>query len=264
MLLMSLPPNACVLSVQPTFVMYQQISQSLGLKYIAVPLLADSFGLDLAAMLTAIEARQPQLIFLSYPNNPTGNLFDPKAIRQIIKAAKGLVIIDEAYAPFAKASFMGEINEYDNLLVMRTVSKLGLAGLRLGYLVGAVALIEQLDKIRLPYNINILTQATAQFALTHQAVFDEQCHKIRQDRVYVYDQLQKIADINAYPSAANFILFRTPQGKATDIFTAIKQQGVLIKNLSHQGGLLSDCLRVTIGKPQENQAFLQALEHGLA
>lgn len=262
-LLMALPPNASVLSAQPSFVMYQQISQSLGLNFISVPLLPDTFALDLPAMLAAIAEHQPAIIFLAYPNNPTGNLFDTASIRQVIAATNGLVIVDEAYSPFANASFMGELANYENLLVMRTVSKLGLAGLRLGYLVGAPAIIEQLNKIRLPYNINILTQATAHFALTHHTLFDEQTQKICAERTLVYDQLSNMDGITAYPSAANFILLKTPKGKAIEIFTAIKQQGVLIKNLSPQAGLLADCLRVTIGKPEENQAFIAALKNSI-
>jgi histidinol-phosphate aminotransferase len=262
-LLMALPPTASVLSAQPSFVMYQQISQSLGLNFINVPLLPGSFELDLPAMLAAITEYQPAIIFLAYPNNPTGNLFSADAIRQIITAANGLVVIDEAYAPFADASFMGELAHHTNLLVMRTVSKLGLAGLRLGYLVGAPAIIEQLNKIRLPYNINILTQVTAQFALSHHSLFDEQTQLICAERTRVYGQLSNLDGITAYPSAANFILFKTPKDKATDIFRGIKEQGVLIKNLSPQGGLLADCLRVTIGKPDENRAFLVALKNYL-
>lgn len=262
-LLMAVPPSACVLSVQPSFVMYQQISQSLGLNYINVPLLEDSFELDMPAMLSAISEHQPHIIFLAYPNNPSGNLFNPESIRQIIKASKGLVCIDEAYAPFANASFMDEITAYENVLVMRTVSKLGLAGLRLGYLVGAPSTIEQLNKIRLPYNINILTQATAHFALTHQAIFDEQTRKICAERADVFEELFNMSGLKPYPSAANFILFKTPSNMATEIFTAIKHEGVLIKNMTLQGGLLTDCLRVTIGKPEENQAFLTALQNSL-
>ena len=263
-LLMALPPTASVLSAQPSFVMYQQISQSLGLGFINVPLLPDTFGLDLPTMLVAIAENQPAIIFLAHPNNPTGNLFSTDAIKQIIAAANGLVVIDEAYAPFANSSFMDELTNYGNLLVMRTVSKLGLAGLRLGYLVGAPVIIEQLNKIRLPYNINILTQASAYFAMTHHALFDEQTQKICAERTRVYKQLCNMDGITAYPSAANFILFKIPKNQATDIFTAIKQQGVLIKNMSPQGGLLADCLRVTIGKPEENQAFLAALKVSLA
>jgi histidinol-phosphate aminotransferase len=263
-LLMALPAGASVLSVQPSFVMYRQISQLLGLNYISIPLLANSFELDLPELLAAITAHQPAIIFLAYPNNPTGNLFSAEAIRQIIDAATGLVIIDEAYAPFAAASFMDELLNYDNLLVMRTVSKLGLAGLRLGYLAGTPNIVEQLHKIRLPYNINVLTQASTEFALNHHALFAEQTQSICAERARVYDQLCTIEGIMAYPSAANFILFKTPKNKATEIFTAIKNQGVLIKNMSPQGGLLTDCLRVTIGIPKENQAFLLALKNALS
>ncbi|TRX03831.1 histidinol-phosphate transaminase [Candidatus Methylobacter oryzae] len=264
LLLMALPANACVLAPDPGFVMYKQLSLCLGLNYHGIPLLADSFDLDLPTMLDAIEKYQPSVIFLAYPNNPTGNLFSESSIREIIKAAKGLVVIDEAYAPFANASFIDSLEQYDNLLVMRTVSKLGLAGLRLGYIAGAPEIVEQLHKIRLPYNINCLTQISADFALSNKDLFDRQTQQICAERSIVFNQLNNLDGITAYPSAANFILFRTPENRAGEIFLSIKQQGVLIKNLNAQTGLLTDCLRVTVGKPEENAAFIAALTKSLA
>ena len=264
LLLMALPANACVLAPDPGFVMYKQLSLCLGLNYHGIPLLADSFDLDLPAMLNAIETHQPSVIFLAYPNNPTGNLFSETSIREVIRTAKGLVVIDEAYAPFADASFINSLGQYDNLLVMRTVSKLGLAGLRLGYIAGKPDIIEQLHKVRLPYNINSLTQISAGFALSNKALFDRQTQQICAERTIVFNRLNALDGISAYPSAANFILFKTPENRANEIFASIKQQGVLIKNLSAQGGLLTDCLRVTIGKPEENTAFLDALTKSLS
>ncbi len=263
MLLMALRPNAHVVAPAPGFVMYKQISDSLGLHYHGIPLTANDFSLDLSAILAAITQHKPALIFIAYPNNPTGNLFDPAAIIAIIKAAPGLVIIDEAYAPFANTSFLERLGDYPQLLVMRTVSKLGLAGLRLGYLVGQPDLISELNKIRLPYNTNSLTQLTANFALRHKTVFDQQTEAICAERSHVFAELQNLDGITAYPSAANFILFKTPEGLANAVFDSIKRQGVLIKNLNPQGGLLADCLRVTIGKPEENHAFLLALAQAL-
>jgi len=263
LLLMALPVTASVLAPAPGFVMYKQLSDCLGLNYLGIPLLADTFDLDLPAMLAAMQQHQPSVIFLAYPNNPTGNLFSETAILEIIKTAKGLVVIDEAYASFANASFINALDQHDNLLVMRTVSKFGLAGLRLGYIIGNPAIIEQLNKIRLPYNINSLTQISADFALANKTLFDQQTQKICAERAVIFKQLNALDGITAYTSAANFILFRTPKNKASEIFLSIRQQGVLIKNLSAQGGLLSDCLRVTIGKPEENMAFLAALKKSL-
>lgn len=263
-LLMALPSTAAVLAPEPGFVMYKQIALSLGLRYCGVPLAAESFDLDLPAVLAAIEAEKPAAIFLAYPNNPTGNLFDPAAIEAILAAAPGVVVVDEAYAPFADASFIEQLPQHDNLLVMRTVSKLGLAGLRLGFLAGPPALLEQLNKVRLPYNINCLTQATAGFALEHPQFLLDQTRLIREQRSVVMQALQAIDSVKAYPSAANFILFRTLTKPADAVFASLKQHGVLIKNLSPQGGLLENCLRATIGKPEENQAFLQALKAALA
>lgn len=263
-LLMALPGESSIIAPEPGFVMYKQIALSLGLKYHGIPLQAHDYDLDLPAMLEAIVQHQPKIIFLAYPNNPMANLFSKTAIEKILEQASGLVVIDEAYAPFANASFMDNLGDYDNLLVMRTLSKLGLAGLRLGYLAGSPVFIEELNKVRLPYNINILTQVSAEFALSQQALFAEQTEKICRDRKLVIDQLNSLRGIKAFPSAANFVLFHTPQGKADNIFKSLKNQGILIKNLSAQAGLLTDCLRVTIGKPEENTAFICALKNSLA
>jgi histidinol-phosphate aminotransferase len=262
-LLMALPPDAVVLAPEPTFVMYRQIAQSLGLQFHGVPLQPRNFDLDMEAMLDAIGQYRPALIFLAYPNNPTGNLFNAESIRKILAAAPGLVVLDEAYAPFADCSFMPQLQAFDNLLVMRTVSKLGLAGLRLGYLAGRREIVNELDKIRLPYNINALTQASAHFALTQPQLFAQQTTAIRAERTVLIQRLNALPGIEAFPSSANFILFRCAPEQAERIFMSLKEQGVLIKNLHPQGGLLNGCLRVTVGKPDENEAFIVALQNSL-
>lgn len=262
-LMTALAPRSSILAPEPGFVMYRQIARSLDLEYHGVPLVENGFELDLTAMLQVIEREQPSLIFLAYPNNPTGNLFDVNAIQQILALSKGLVVIDEAYAPFTDSSFIPELPHHENLLVMRTLSKLGLAGLRLGFLAGPTKLIEQFNKIRLPYNINSLTQATASFALQNSDFLLEQTRQIRQQRSTLMSQLKTLKGIKVYPSSANFILIRTELKPADEVFSSLKQQGILIKNLAPQGGLLANCLRITIGKPEENQAFLAALEIAL-
>lgn len=261
---MALAPDSLVLAPEPGFVMYKQVALSLGLRYHGVPLRADDFALDMPAMLKAIDSHQPALIFLAYPNNPTGNLFAAADIETILNAATGLVVVDEAYAPFADASFMSALPSHQNLLVMRTVSKLGLAGLRLGFLAGNPEILEQLNKVRLPYNINCLTQETARFALQHQQFLLEQTQCIRQQRGEMLAALQQLNEVKTYPSSANFVLFKTLNKPATEIFACLKEQGILIKNLSSQGGMLENCLRVTIGKPEENAAFLAALQKALS
>jgi len=262
-LLMALNSEASVLVVEPSFVMYKQIAVSLGLNYQSVPLQATDFSLDLDALLEAIKLHQPALIFLAYPNNPTGNLFSLESLEAIIQASPGIVVIDEAYAPFTDASFLPRIQNYKHVVVMRTVSKLGLAGLRLGYLVGSTEILDELNKIRLPYNINILTQLTAKFALDHQGFLQQQTTVLRAERANLLAALNALTDIQAYPSQANFIMFRCLNICADTVFDSLKQQGILIKNLSRQGGLLTDCLRVTVGTPEENLSFLKALQLAL-
>ncbi len=251
-------PGRVILAPEPTFVMYRLIAQVVGVKFAGVPLTAD-FQLDMDAMLEAIDLHQPAVVFLAYPNNPTGNLFDAAAVRRIIEEAPGLVVVDEAYAAFAADSFMGLLGKYSNLLVLRTVSKMGLAGLRLGLLVGSPAWLGEIDKTRLPYNINVLTQISAEFALEHREVLDAQTAQIRTDRAALLAALQALPGLTVYPSEANFILFRTPQGRADAIFAGLRERGILIKNLNGTGGALSDCLRVTVGTPGENDAFIRAL-----
>lgn len=251
-------PERVVLAPEPSFVMYRMIASMVGMRYEGVPLTA-SFELDGDAMLAAIKEHEPALVFLAYPNNPTGNLFDKDAIAAILKASPGLVVVDEAYFPFAGSTLMDWLHQYPNLLVMRTVSKMGLAGLRLGYLVGSEQWLQHIDKMRLPYNINILTQESAQFALENIAVFDAQTRQICEDRETLFQQLRALDNLEVFPSQANFILFRVPGWVSQDIFEQLKQRGVLIKNLGNQPGLLKDCLRVTVGTQQENAQFLQAL-----
>jgi histidinol-phosphate aminotransferase len=246
-----------LLAPEPSFVMYRLIAQIVGMQYIGVPLQADNFTLDMFAMLEAIETYQPALVFLAYPNNPTGNAFAALDIEAIIETSNGIVVIDEAYAPFADSTFMSRLGEYPNLLVMRTVSKLGLAGLRLGLLAGPHEWLEQIDKTRLPYNINVLSQLSAVFALQHYTVLEKQTQQIRADRTNLLERLNTQNGVQAWASQANFILFRVADAQA--VFDELKNQGVLIKCLHGSHPLLDNCLRVTVGTPEENQAFLQAL-----
>lgn len=250
--------DRCILSFDPGFVMYKMIAEFVGMQYVGVPL-TSQYALDMNAVRSSIKENNPAIIFIAYPNNPTANCFSESDIEEIIQIAPGLVIVDEAYHPFAQKSFMSMLEQYDQLLVMRTVSKMGLAGLRLGLLCGHPALIEQIDKIRLPYNINVLTQLTAKFVLENIDVLDEQAALIRDERDGLLKRMNALTDIVAFPSDANFILFRVENKNANDVFDEIKNQGVLIKNMKATEGLLSQCLRVTVGTPEENNRFLSAL-----
>jgi len=255
-------PGRVVLSPEPTFVMYRQIAIVAGMDFVGVPL-SNDFSLDQSAMLDALAKHRPAVTFLAYPNNPTGNLFSADCLREILSVSAGLVVVDEAYAPFTDASFMPDIHKYDNLLVLRTVSKMGLAGLRLGLLAGPPAWLQQIDKTRLPYNISVVNQVTGCFALKHQHVFDKQTREIRVQRGELLRSLKNLPGLVVYPSEANFILFRTPSGQATAIFEGLKSVGILIKKLDGSAPSLQDCLRVTVGSPDENAAFITALKDRL-
>jgi histidinol-phosphate aminotransferase len=253
-------PGRVIMAPEPTFVMYRQIARVCGLAFSGVPL-HDDFSLDRERMLAAIGEQQPAVTFLAYPNNPTGNLFDADTVRAMLAAADGLVVVDEAYAPFTDASFMSSLAQFDNLLVLRTVSKMGLAGLRLGMLAGDPAWLGQIDKTRLPYNIGTLNQLTGVFALEHRSVLEAQAQRIRAARSELEAALRTLDPLTVYPSAANFILFRTPAGRADALFNGLREAGILIRNLHGGAPGLKDCLRVTVGQPGENRAFLDALAH---
>ncbi|PCI18974.1 MAG: histidinol-phosphate transaminase [Piscirickettsiaceae bacterium] len=259
LVLMALNPSSCVLVPTPSFVMYQQISTSLGLPCECVPLNAD-FSLNMPMMLEAIKKHDPAVIFLAYPNNPTANLFDENDIIKIVEACNGLIIIDEAYQPFAGKTFLQKLTKnMPQLLVMRTVSKLGLAGLRLGYLVGDKALLEQFEKIRLPYNINVLTQLTATFAFDHIKELDKQAESICKQRESLLRALGDVENITVFPSQANFILFSLLDKSAKNVFSKLKKAGILIKLMGNVEGLPTECLRVTVGTQEQNKQFLNAL-----
>ena len=252
-------PDRVILSLEPSFVMYRMIATFTGMRYVGVALRAADFSLDAEALLQAVERDQPALIFIAYPNNPTANLFDQGALLRLLDAAPGLVVIDEAYAAFTDASFMPYLGQYPNLLVMRTLSKMGLAGLRLGLLAGPEPWISQIDKTRLPYNIGVLTQVSADFALRHKTLFDEQTRAIRQARDGLFAALAALSGVSPYPSQANFILCRLPQGRALAVHEGLRQQGVLVKNLHGSHPLLQECLRITVGTEAENKRLLDAL-----
>ena len=257
-------PGAAMLSVEPSFVMYKMIATFAGMRYAGVPLTtigAAEFCLDMPALLEAIRRERPALIFLAYPNNPSGNLFSPEEITQIIAASPCLVVLDEAYYAFASDSFVPHLSRYANLLVMRTFSKLGMAGLRLGFLAGSAAWLGELEKLRLPYNVGTLTQLVAGKLLDHHKVLLQQAEQVKQDRAILYARMDKIAAVKVYPSEANFLLFRV--ANATAIFNGLKRRGVLIKNLDGGHPMLKDCLRVTVGTPEENERFMGALNESM-
>ncbi len=246
-----------VVAPQPSFVLYRMAAEALGMRYVGVPL-GEDFALDGGAVLEAIERDAPALVFIAYPNNPTGNLFDAAQIRAIIRAAPGLVVLDEAYHAFAARSFLDEVADHPNLVVLRTLSKIGFAGLRLGVLLAHPDWSGEFEKLRLPYNINSLTQASAAFALRHMTAFDEQADRICTAREQLRAALEKLPGLRVYPSAANFLLVRTPPSLG-NLHGALRERGVLVKDLHGASPTTEHCLRISVGTAAENAALVRAL-----
>ena len=249
-------PGATIMAPDPSFVMYGTNATYAGARFVGVPLASD-FDLDLAAMLEAIERERPALVFIAYPNNPTGNLFAVEHIEAVVRAAPGLVVVDEAYHAFAGTSFLPRLSAFPNLMVMRTVSKIGMAGLRLGYAIAAREWTAELEKIRQPYNLNALTQAVAPVLLHEGALLESQAATINAERARVGAALAALPGVEVFPTRTNFVLARVPD--APQWFGRLRQCGILVKNLHGWHPLLANCLRITVGTPEENDAVLAAL-----
>ncbi len=264
--------RAKVVAPEPGFVMYGMSAQLQGLQYIGVPLKAD-FELDEAAMSAAIAQHEPAIVYIAYPNNPTANLWDADTIRRLItqvSAYGGLVVMDEAYQPFSSKSWLDEIRQHPaanaHVLLMRTLSKFGLAGIRLGYMIAPAALINEIDKLRPPYNVSVLNAECALFALEHSEVFAQQAAVIRAEREALFNALQQMPGVTPYASQANMMVLRLSgdADAAQRAFETLKAHKVLVKNVSKMHPLLANCLRLTIGTPDENKQLLAALQAALS
>ncbi len=247
-------PGAAMMYPSPTFVMYSMNATFSGMRAIPVALRED-FSFDADAFIARMRAERPALVFLACPNNPTGVLYPRADVRRVIEAAPGVVVVDEAYHVFAGETLMDDLPRYANLFVLRTVSKLGLAGIRLGYLAGRPEWLAQFDKVRQVYNVNVLTQAAALFVLERLDVLEAQAAEIRAERERLGSALRAMQGVTVFPSRANFFLVRVRDAVRT--YEALKRQGVLVRNL-HPA--LANCLRITVGTPDENRILLNALK----
>jgi histidinol-phosphate aminotransferase len=253
--------GACVMIPDPTFPMYRISAANNGHKVITVPL-DESFDLDLDNMMDVIEKDSPSLIFLSYPNNPTGNCFSRAHVEHMIRRSQGLVVVDEAYSHFSGKTFVTDLNKYENLVVLRTLSKVGLAAMRLGFLLASPKVINELNKVRLPYNLNTMSQTAALFYLDEEPVFLKQIQKIVREKTYLFKKLSDIEGIYPYPSEANFIFFSCTYD-INIVYNKLIEKGVLVKPFRATNGGLGH-IRVTVGTRNENKIFLKALEGTIA
>lgn len=251
-------PGATLLTPEPGFAIYRAAARTAGMAYQVIELDPDDFTLDRQEALAAIERHRPALLFIASPNNPTGNRFPRDTVIELAEAAPGLVVIDEAYFPHADGDCLDLAGRPNNVLVMRTLSKAGMAGLRLGWLVGDPAWVDAVERIRMPYNINALTQAAVAFALEHDDWWREQAAAIRQRRQAAARRLADMPDVRVWPSEANFLLVRVPD--APVIHRALQDAGILVKCLHGQHPALENCLRLTIGSEAETTALLERLE----
>ena len=239
----------------PTFAMYGITAQCLGLKPVSFPL-NNNWDFEASSALKILAEHKARIVFISYPNNPTGNCFSAQEIQQVIEQFEGIVVLDEAYHDFAGKTFLKQMEKHNNLVVLRSLSKIGLAGLRVGYGIFPVLLAEQINKVRLPYNSNSVSQWVASELLNDFTPVQNQIHSILEERDRLMDELSKLSGITAYPSNSNFILF---QASKDGVFDNLKANGILLRNLSSHPRL-KNCLRITVGTKQENDQFLKQLQ----
>jgi histidinol-phosphate aminotransferase len=250
-------PGASVVAPEPSFVMYRMGAIVAGLRYVGVSLRAD-FSLDADALIDAIAREKPAITWIAYPNNPSGTLFPREAILEAARASPGLVVVDEAYYPFSGgASLLRDVPQLPNLILVRTVSKLGLAGLRVGVAIGAPEWMSELEKLRPPYNVNSLSMCAAEFLLARDDVLEAQTRAIVRERAALERGLDAIFGLERFPSAANFVLVRVPDGPGA--YEALKQRGILVRTFHGSHPLLANCLRLTVGTAEENARLLEAL-----
>ena len=253
-------PGAVFMAPLPGFVMYGMSAALQGIRFVGVPLTAE-FELDEQAMLAAIVLHRPALLYLAYPNNPTANLWDDAVIDRLIEAAPGLVVMDEAYQPFAARDSMARMRRWPHVLLMRTLSKFGLAGVRIGYLMGRREVVAEVEKLRPPFNVSVLNAEAGLFALEHAGEYARQAAIIRAERLRLFEALRALPGVRPFPSEANMMLVRVADSKRS--FEGLKQRGVLVKNVAGLHPLLANCLRLTVGTPPENAQLIAALQQSL-
>ncbi len=247
-----------VLTPVPSFAMYDITPRALSQDVVTVPLTRE-FDLDADAVITKARKTGARVIFLACPNNPTGNRYSDAAMRKVLANVNAAVVIDEAYYSFSGKTWLSQLAKHPNMIILRTLSKIGLAGLRVGLLTASPAVIAELNKVRLPYNINMLSQVAATTALRHPKVLDRQIGILVAERKRLYRALLATPGVHPFPSETNFLLLWIEKD-ATKVFHALKRRGILVKNLDRPGPL-KGCLRVTVGTPAENREFLTQLRN---
>ncbi|NPB05045.1 MAG: histidinol-phosphate transaminase [Aquificae bacterium] len=241
----------------PTFPMYRVVADTLGRPVYEVPL-DENLDLDEGAFERVLEDYRPALLFISYPNNPTGNLFSREKLERLRKKVP-LMVSDEAYFDFCGETYLPEaVDAAQNVVVLRTLSKVGLASLRVGALIADEAFVKELLKVKMPFNVTYPSQVVAKVVLTEGLEFIRWAvERVVAERERLTAELSKMEGVEVFPSKANFFLFKTPF-EADAVHRLLLEEGVLVRNVSYLPGL-DGFLRVGVGKPEENDAFLEAL-----
>ena len=245
---------------EPTFAMYSILAKGMGLNTQTFEL-NSKWDFEAESIMEKLTSSHARIVFISYPNNPTGNCFSRTEIQKLIENFEGVVVLDEAYYDFSGHTFINQMNDHNNLVILRSLSKIGLAGLRVGYGIFPRVLVDAINKIRLPYNSNSVTQLAATELLNNFSLVQKQIDSIKKERIRLLKELAKIKSINTYPSDSNFILFQATKN-GENVFRNLMENRILIRNLgSHP--MLKNCLRVTIGTKEENDQFLDKLKKAI-
>lgn len=250
--------SATVIFPTPTFSIYEIFAKLFGTKIVSIPL-SEEFDIRPDEFISAMDSAKRSVVFISFPNNPTGNCFSEQAIMEIIDNSKSsIIVLDEAYYEFSRKTFLRLLQLHNNIIILRTFSKAyGLAGLRVGYMISNKEIIDEVMKVKMVYNINSLSQKIALILLKHKSEMAEYINIILNERDKLIDNLSMKNELTVFDTDANFILFRV-KTDAQFLFSELLKNGILIRNLNEQE-LLKNCLRVTVGKPEENVAFMSVI-----
>jgi histidinol-phosphate aminotransferase len=253
--------TAAVIS-QPTFTLYKLLAQGVAADIHEVPM-TSSFCFDTDRIIKTANECDARLIVICSPNNPTGTFLSREEVRTIVERTKALVILDEAYIQFARESHVSLMKEYDRLVVLQTFSKaMGAAGLRLGYGLMSPGLAKELNKLKLPYSVNIFTLLAMETLIDRWDLIKGWIDVLKKEREFLLKELARIPTIKPYPTEANFILFETEKRTPKELFNALLSKGILIRDVSSYP-MLGKGLRLTVGKPEENLEVIAALKEAV-
>lgn len=252
-----------IITTAPSFAMYKIYSIINGSIFVQIPLGQNNFSLNEDKILEEAKKEDSSIVFIAYPNAPTGNYFAEDKIIKIIEESGCLVVVDEAYYEFGEKTFIPLISQYDNLVILRTFSKAySLASLRVGYLLSNPEIINEIRKVKSPFNVNTFSQLAAQVVFENKEILKDGIKKIIEERKKLINRINELSPFKAHPSQTNFVLVEVGSKENSDlVYNNLLKQGILVQTISDPAFSTSRYfLRITVGNEEENDILIKGLE----